>query len=276
MLEIRRRATPLLLALLLGHLLLISTQVTTPSGVRVLEAAAFSVVSELQRAVSAVATGAAELWASYVALRGVREENDALKRRLADLEVRLQTERALARESRVLGDLLGLRMSLDLTTLSARVVAADPTPLFRTITIDRGAADGVRADMAVIAPAGVVGRVVGQVAPHAAKVQLLIDRTAAAGALIERSRAAGVVVGGDAGLRMEYVSNLADVRPGDVVVTSGVDGIYPKGFRIGQVDQVERGAGLYKTIRVRPAVEFASLELVLVVTTPPAAGGDGR
>ncbi len=276
MLESRRRTTPLLLVLLFGHVLLISTQVNTPSGVRVLEAATFGALSELQRGVSAVVRGTRQLWSGYLALRAVHEENEALKRRLADLEVRLQEERALARQSRTLADLLDLRMAVELTTLSARVVAADPTALFRTITIDRGAVDGVRPDLAVLAPAGVVGRVVGEVAPRAARVQLLSDRTAAAGALIERSRAAGVVVGGDPWLRMEYVSNLADVRLGDIVVTSGADGIYPKGFRIGQVDHVERGAGLYKVIRVRPAVDFASLEVVLVVTKSPAGAGDGR
>lgn len=276
MLESRRRTTPLLLVLVVGHVLLISTQVTTPSGARLLEAASFSLLAELQRAVAAIVGGAREVWTGYVALRTVHQENEALRRRLAELEVQLQAERALARQSRVFEELLALRAATDLPTLSARVIGADPTPLFRTITIDRGTADGVRPDLAVIAPAGVVGRVIGQVGPRAARVQLLIDRTAAAGALIERSRAAGVVVGGDSTLRMEYVSNLADVRPGDVVVTSGIDGIYPKGFRIGQVEQVERGAGLYKTIRVRPAVDFASLELVLVVATPPAGGGADR
>jgi rod shape-determining protein MreC len=125
--------------------------------------------------------------------------------------------------------------------------------------------------MAVIAPAGVVGRVVVPSA-SAAKVQLLIDRNAAIGALIERSRAQGVVVGaGDEWLRMEYVSEVADVAPGDIVVTSGIDGIYPKGFIIGRIETVERSGGAYKRILVRPAVDFSSLEEVLVVLTPTPA-----
>src|SRR5262249_41019229 len=140
----------------------------------------------------------------------------------------------------------------------------------------KGTRDGLHADMAVIAPAGVVGRVVVP-SPRAAKVQLLIDRNAAAAALVERSRAQGVVVGtGDARLRLEYVSEVADIVQGDVVVTSGIDGIYPKGFVIGLVETVEKSGGAYKQIVVRPAVDFRSLEDVLVVLTPtPGKETDG-
>jgi rod shape-determining protein MreC len=137
----------------------------------------------------------------------------------------------------------------------------------RTITIGRGKADGVDTSMAVIAPTGIVGRIVGTPSAHAARVQLLIDHNAAAGALTERTRAGGMVVGldRDAELGMELVSNLADVKPGDTIVASGVDGIYPKGFTIGRVETAERGVGLYRSITVRPAVDFSSLEEVLVV-----------
>jgi rod shape-determining protein MreC len=102
-------------------------------------------------------------------------------------------------------------------------------------------------------------------------VQLLIDRNAAAGAVIERSRAQGVVIGTGADrLRMEYVAGTADVKVGDLVVTSGIDGIYPKGFVIGQIESIERGGGSFSAVIIRPAVDFASIEDVLVVLTPPA------
>jgi len=120
-----------------------------------------------------------------------------------------------------------------------------------------------------LSPSGVVGRVILPSA-RASKVQLLIDRNAAAGAIIERSRAQGVVVGaGGETLRMDYVPGTADVKAGDLVVTSGIDGIYPKGFVIGTVETVERGPGSYHEIRVSPAVDFSRLEEVLVVLTPP-------
>ena len=125
--------------------------------------------------------------------------------------------------------------------------------------------------MAVIAPAGIVGRLVVP-SLRSAKVQLLVDRNAAAGAIIERTRAQGVVVGaGDDRLRLEYVSEVFDIVAGDVVVTSGIDGIYPKGFIIGRVESVERSGGAYKRITITPAVDFRSLEEVLVVLTPTPA-----
>jgi rod shape-determining protein MreC len=154
------------------------------------------------------------------------------------------------------------------------VIAGGASPEFRTMTIDKGTSEGVRPNMAVIAPAGMVGRVI-QPSARASKVQLLIDRNAAAGALIERTRAQGVVIGtGTDELRMDYVAGSADVKTGDVVVTSGIDGIYPKGFVIGQIQSVRRGAGEYSAIVIRPAVDFTTLEAVLIVLTAPTAAPD--
>ena len=110
---------------------------------------------------------------------------------------------------------------------------------------------------------------------RASKLQLLIDRNAAAGAIVERSRAQGVVVGtGTDQLRLDYVSGTADVQVGDRVVTSGIDGIYPKGFVIGQIESIQRGAGAFSAIVVRPAVDFSGLESVLVVLTPPPGAAE--
>jgi rod shape-determining protein MreC len=190
------------------------------------------------------------------------------------LQVALQQERALAQQSRTLVDLLQLREQVQLDTVAAAVIAGSASPDFRTLTIDKGTADGIRPDMAVIAPAGVVGRIITPSA-RAAKVQLLIDRNAAAGAMVERSRAQGVVEGTGGDLRLNYVSGTADVRSGDVVITSGIDGIYPKGFVLGQIESVERSAGGFGAIVIRPAVEFSSIEAVLVVVTPPVSGLEG-
>ena len=271
----------MLLAVVIGHVVLISLQVNTASGVRVFEAVTFGLFSEVQRGVDRVVGGVAGFWNRYVGLRSVQAENDALRENVADLRFRLQQERALAQRARGLEALLGLRRDVGFSTVSARVIAGDATPYFRTVTIDRGTGDGVHRDSAVVSPDGVVGRVVSDPGPRAAMVQLLVDRSAAAGALIERTRAAGVVLGdGYPGvLRMEYVSNLEDVEPGDIVVTSGIDGIYPKGFVIGEVEVVHRGPGLYKTIHIRPKVGFSDLEDVLVIVREPvpamaAVGGE--
>jgi rod shape-determining protein MreC len=269
--DIRQRTRYLFLVVILGHILLISAQVNSRNGVPVLEAVTFGVFSEVQRGTSSVLSSVGNVWSGYIGLRRAHVENQDLKRQLAEAQIAMQAQQALADRARSLEQLLELRDQAGVQTTAADIIGATPpvpTPDFRTVTIDKGTREGLRPDMAVIAPLGVVGRIVVP-SVRSAKVQLLVDRNAAAGALIERSRAQGVVVGtGEERLRMEYVSELADIVVGDVVVTSGIDGIYPKGFVIGKVEAVEKGGSSFKRISVRPAVDFLSLEEVLVVTTP--------
>jgi len=265
---------------MLGHVLLISAQVNSRTGVPILEAVTFGVFAELQRGISAGFSGVRHVWSGYTGLQQVKSENDELKRQLQAAQVAVQEQRALADRTQSLERLLNLRDRSNLQTLAAEIIAEGATPDFRTLTIDKGTRDGLKPDMAVIAPDGVVGRIVVP-SGRAAKVQLLIDRNAAAGALVERSRAQGVITGGvDERLRMEYVSDVADLVVGDLVVTSGLDGIYPKGYAIGRVETVEKSGGAYRRIIVRPTVNFSSLEEVLVVLTPPpareAAEGSGE
>ncbi len=277
-LDIRQRSGILFIAMIVLHIIVISAQVPAgpKSHVPILEAVTFGVFSEVQRFVSTAIGGVRQTWSGYVALRRVRDENQELKHQLADLQIRLQQQQALAESSARLQKLLELRDRSQLHTTGAAVIAAGATPDFRTMTIDKGTRDGLRPDMAVVSPSGVVGRVVIPSA-RAAKVQLLIDRNAAAGALVERSRAQGVVLGGgDERLRMEYVSDMADVEVGDTVVTSGIDGIYPKGFAIGRVERVEKGTGTYTLIEVRPSVDFTTLEEVLIVLTPQGVAQEGE
>jgi rod shape-determining protein MreC len=272
MLDIRQRTGYLFLAVTLGHVILISAQVQSKSGVRVLESVALGAFARVQQSTANAVYGVRNGWGNYVDLRGVRSENEVRRKQVADLEVRLQEQRALAARTTKLQELLNLKATVTAPTLAAEVIAGNPNPGILTVTIDRGSADGVQENMAVIAPTGVVGRVVGSPAAHAARVQLIIDRHAAAAALSERTRAGGMVVGqddsGKSPLRMELVSNLADLKVDDVIVTSGAEGIYPKGFAIGRVATVERGTGLYLAVTVRPVVDFRSLEEVLVVLVP--------
>lgn len=269
--EIHKRTGGLFLGVVLAQVILVSAQVQTKSGVRVLSAAAFETFSRVQMATAAVVNVLRGTWSSYFALRHARVENEELRRQVADLEVRLQEEHALAARSARLQALMDLKTTSTLPTLAAEVIAGNPDPTMRSVTINRGGLEGVLADMAVIAPGGIVGRVVGPVGRHAARVQLIVDRNAAAGALCERTRAGGMILGAEANppLRMDLVSNFADVKAGDNIVASGVDGIYPKGYLIGQVERSDHGNGLYRNISVRPAVDFSSLEEVLVVLEPP-------
>lgn len=270
LLDICQRPGYLFAAMTVGHIVLISAQVNSDRGIPVLETITFGAFAEVQRGVSSVVGGAKTWWDDYLALRTVRSDNERLRQEMSRLQIALQQERALARQSRWLEQLLELRSQAKLATVAARVIAGSASPDFRTLTIDKGTNDGLGPDMAVIAPRGVVGRVITPGA-RAAKVQLLIDRNAAAGAVVERSRSQGIVEGTGGELRLNYVSGTADVKVGDVVVTSGIEGIYPKGFVIGQIESVGSDSGAFGAISIRPAVDFSSLEGVLVVLTPPAA-----
>jgi len=268
LLDVRLRAGYLFLAVVIAHAVLISAQVNAKSGVPILETVTFGVFAEVQRGTSAVLNGIRGGWNGYIDLRHVRAENAALRQELANAQLEVQRQRALADRTRSLETILGLSNSIELQTTAAQIIGAAASPDFRTVTIDKGTAHGVKADMAVLSPKGVVGRVV-VAGPRASRVQLLIDRNAAAGALIERSRAQGVVIGaGDDRLRLDYVSETSDVAVGDMVVTSGIDAIYPKGFVIGQVESVDKNGVAYRSIGIRPAIDFSSLEDVLVVLSP--------
>jgi rod shape-determining protein MreC len=276
--DIRYRPGIVLGAAIALHLVAISLQVTTRTGDTIFTGVVFGGFAELQRATGWLTGGVQSIWTEYIALRQVRAENDALRSEVGALQVALQQERAAAERADAFRRLLEFKARTPLTTTGADVIGAGASPEFRTVTIDKGERDGVSPNMAVIAAAGVVGRVTRPSA-RASLVQLLVDANAAAGALIARSRVQGVIVGaGDEGLRMDYVPTTGDVVAGDEVVTSGIDGLYPKGLAIGVVERVERGDGLYHRITVRPAVDFSRLEDVLVVlssTAAPPAGAAG-
>jgi rod shape-determining protein MreC len=280
-LDIRQRTGWLFMAVIVGHIILISAQVNTQRGVPVLEAVTFGAFAEVQRAATSAVTTTQEGWQNYFALQQIRRDNEQLRQEVAQLRIALQQERAVAQQSRVLQEALGLQEASELKTMAARVIGSGPDAFFRTMTIDRGTQDGLKQDMAVIAPAGVVGRIL-MPSGRASKVQLLIDRDAGAGVMIERSRASGVISGSGATddlafrsglIDLDYIPNTADVKVGDRVITSGVDGIYPKGLVVGEIQSVEREAGEYR-IRVRPAVDFSSLETVLVVLSASSVIAD--
>jgi len=275
-LDIRQRTGWLFLAVTVGHLILISTQVNTRRGIPLFEEITFGTFAEVQRGATSLVGRLQDTWQNYFALQEVRRDNTTLRQQVAELQIKLQQERALAAQSRDLQQLLELRSHTQLTTTGASVIGGAASPDFRTMTIDKGSSEGLKPDMAVIAPEGVVGRVILP-SRRAAKVQLMIDRSAAAGAMVERTRAQGVVVGtGTNRLQMEYLPGSADVKPGDRVVTSGIDGIYPKGFLLGVVESVKRGAGDAGGVVIKPSVDFGRLESVLVVLSQPPAESESQ
>jgi rod shape-determining protein MreC len=272
MLDIRRRTGYLFLAVMMGHVILISAQVQDRSGGRLASAVTFRLVSHIQLATAHAVDSVRGLFQNYIWLRGARAENEILRRQVVELGGQLEELRARTTQVAALEELLQLRKALPIETITARVIAGDPTPGFPAVTIDKGSGDGLRADMAVIAPRGVVGRIYGRLEEHAAQVQLIVGRNAGAAAYLERSGAGGNVIGGfeDPPVRMDDVSNIVEVQVGELVMTSGLDGIFPRGFTIGRVEAAERGSGTYRMIAVRPTVDFSNLQYVLVITTPPS------
>jgi len=265
-----RRTTYLLLAICVGHVLLISAQVQSKTGLPLLQTVTFGAFAKLQQGLGGVTDGTSSLWRNYVWLRGAAQENARLKQRNLELEGQVQQAQALASRTKALEEALAMQASMTSPVAAARVIAGDPAPGSLTITIDRGSSDGIEADMAVIAPRGLVGRVINRPLPHAAQVQLLAGRNAAAAVMFERSGAGGIVYGGsgDPPLRVELVPSASDIKVGDRVLTSGQDGMFPRGFVVGSVERAELHAGVW-TIAVRPSVDFSQIDVVLVVLDKP-------
>lgn len=273
-LDIRQHAGYLFVAVVFGHIVLISAQVNSRSGIPLLQAVVFGAFSQVQRAAAGVLGVGQTVWQDYVDLRSVRRDNEALRRQLAKDQVTLQQQRSELQATTRLQELLGLRQRAGLSVIGAVVIAGSVRPDDRLVVVDRGGRDGLRRYMAVLGTSGVIGRL-SLVSSGTATVQLLVDRNAAIAGLIERSRAQGIAYGtGDELLRMDYLAASADVKEGDAVVSSGLDGVYPKGFPIGRVERVERSGPAVKAVFVRPAVDFGALEEVLIVQEAPRGRGE--
>lgn len=205
------------------------------------------------------------LWENYLALVHVRRENLQLKEDIKQFNSRLADAEEALRENARMTELLGLRKTIRDKTVTARVIGEDVTPWFRTLTIDRGAEDGLREGMPVLAAGGVVGQTV-KVSSSSSRVMLLTDNASGIAAIIQRSRARGVVKGkGDNLCSLEFAMRGEDVQVGDQVLTSGIGGVFAKGSLIGEVTMVKKGEyGVFQTVTIRPAVNIAHLEEVLV------------
>ncbi|MFA4972066.1 MAG: rod shape-determining protein MreC [bacterium] len=246
--------------------------------------AIWNVIAPPQKVASWVRGLVGGAWSSYVTLVGAAEERDALSAKVALLEGKLVRSEEVSQENSRLRALLGYRESFPQKTLVASVVANDPRSEFKSITIDRGSRDGIRSLMPVIGPRGLVGKV-GTVDSNTARVLLITDPNSAVDAMVQRSRARGVVVGTawktelKAGFylaRLEYIRRVSDIRDGDVVVTSGFDRIFPPGIPVGTVKDISTSRyGVFTDANVVPFENMAELQEVLVVVGGEVAAGMG-
>jgi len=205
-------------------------------------------------------------WSRYVALLSVRDENDALRARVAALEEEdLQLREALVESGR-LRRIAEMREGFDVPMRPAQVVGQDVSPWFHSVLIDRGRSEGVLSGMPVVTDRGVVGLVTAT-APHAGRTLLVLDAQSAVDGIVQRSRARGIVRGqGTDRLAFEFYVRGDDVQVGDTIITSGFGGVYPKGLRLGDVVEVhaEPSRLLHQAV-LRPAVDFGRLEQVFVM-----------
>ncbi len=223
------------------------------------------------QAVTTQTTGAlGNLWTRYVSLVGVDAENRELKRRLRSLEAEHRRDAEIELENRRLARLLDFQGDVPSQFVTARVIAKDAEGLFQSFTLDRGEGSGIEPGMAVVCADGVVGRI-AQVSPHASRVLLISDHNSGVDALVQRTRARGIVEGGlNRTCSMKYIKRGDEIDVNDDVVTSGLDGLFPKGILIGRVSRVTRkDLGLSRVAEVVPSADFAKLEEVLVLKSPP-------
>jgi len=230
------------------------------------QAVVLEVAAPIERVVSAPIDGLKAFFTDYIDLLGVRSDNRRLRRRIAEIESEnLQFREALV-SSGHLARVASMRDEIEIPMLPAEVVGLDVAPWFRSVLVDRGAEHGVEPGHPVITHEGVVG-VITATSGHAAKTMLLLDRQSAVDALVQRSRARGVLRGvGRGRLEFEFVVRSADVVVGDEVVTSGLGGVYPKGLRLGRVAELrDAGGRLTRIAVVEPSVDLGRLEQVFVM-----------
>ena len=276
-----RRPELLLAGLLSLCLVALSLQVRRPGGRTAGESWLLAAVSPFVSGVGALEGASRDVatWAS--SRRALLAANRALSSEVERLEGEALRLRDAERDKARLLELFGAFPSPPAGTVPARLIAVESSDLFRTGLLDRGSSDGVRVDGIVVAPGGLVGRVIA-LGPHTARLQLLFDKSAAAGVLLPRGARAAVAKGdGKGGITVEYVPTIEPVEKNDVVVTSGTDGVYPNGLKVGRVSVLARKSSLFWDIQLEASADPRRESMVFVlppvrrsdVTGGPAAGG---
>ena len=266
----RYRNVTILVAILFVQVLGLAVQVKRRSSAdestRVIRLWTVSAVTPLEKALVWCQNGLGGIWSNYVYLRGVRQENRELKfeiERLRLEQVRLSDD---AQQARRLQALLGFKETYIAKTVAAQVIGSSGSEQSRSIYIDKGTSAGVDKDMAVITADGLVGRVL-RAFGSSAQVLLINDQSSGVGVILDKSRLQGVIKGTASGeVVVEKVMTDEQVTPGERIVTSGGDQIFPKGITVGTVMKVTPGADLFLNIRVKPSANLSRLEEVLVIT----------
>lgn len=228
--------------------------------------AALVIVAPVQNIFATTIGFADDIWKHYFFLVSVSRENDALRKSLAEAVAQNDACREIVIANERLREYAGLVNESPYQTVAAEVIAMDPSPWYRTLIINKGSDSGVSKGCPVILPGGIVGHVLTASSGYA-RVLLLIDRNCSVDALVQRTRARGVVEGtSDARCMLNYMPRQEDVRAGDTIISSGFDGIFPKGLSIGYVSKIiRRNTGLFQEIEMVPFVDFDRIEEVMII-----------
>lgn len=253
--------------LLIGAALMVYFSSAEGGETDILTRGVFALMQPFQKAVVGLRTGVKGFWDNYVNIMDVRKDNVRLKKEVDALRMEKSLLVRKERENQRLRKLLRLKEQYDFPSVAAQVIGEDATGWYRTFFIDRGSEDGVLVNMPIAVADGVVGRV-SATSRSVSRALLITDPNIAVDCRIARTRDRGVLsgqLGGACVLR--YISLDSTVRQGDEVVTSGMDGIFPRGLRVGTVKSVRLSSqGLFKEATVVPAVDFNRVEEVLIVT----------
>ncbi len=265
----RHRSLTLLAGVVVAQVLLLAVQIKRDRQVRLIRVWAVELISPLQRIGSWTVNGAEHSWGGYVGLRSAQKENEAMRAEMDRLKIRNAELESRALEADRLAALLNFKNEhAETPMIAARVISASPDSGSLVVNIDRGSRDGIRRDMGVITPDGVVGKILA-VYPDISQVLLLGDKESGVGALLADTRTQGPVKGtGEPLLSLDYISGDEKVTAGEKVMTSGQDRIFPKDLPVGTVvDFVSDPKTPFMKIRVKPAAHLDRLEEVLVLLT---------
>lgn len=281
----RHRNVSILVAVLFAQVLGLAVQVKRSSRseeTRLIRLWTVSAVTPFEKALVWSQQSVSGTWHNYLYLRGVRAENRELKQQIEQMRIQQVRLSQDAEQARRLQVLLSFKEKFIAKTVAAQVIGSSGSEQSRSVYIDKGSADGVKTEQAVITAEGIVGKVYEVFQDHTAKVLLVNDQSSGVGVVLEKSRLQGILRGTPSGeLVVEKILSDESVQPGERVLTSGGDQIFPKGLDVGLVREAVPGKDSFLNIRLEPAANLNKLEEVLVVTqvenrAPTLAESGGR
>jgi rod shape-determining protein MreC len=262
----RVRGAVLILVFISVFLYIFSLNFRTPDRMDFLQRSVTETLSPPIKFFGGIFSSIEQFTRDYVWLKNLRAENETLKREVAELESKITSYHEAYVENLRLRRLLDFKISIKVETVAAQVVMHDMTGWFQTLMVDKGSRDGIAPDMPVVNDEGVVGRVL-DVSDRNCRVLLVTDPGSSVDAVVQRNRVRGILSGKDAnGCALKYIRGNLDVQVGDLVVSSGKDGVYPKGLRLGVIQGAYRDpVDLFQKIDVKPLVRLSALEEVLII-----------